>query len=89
MDTDSFIINIMTEDFYKDISDDVKTRFDTSYYKVNRLLPLGKYKNVMKFLKDILGGKIMTEFVALRPKNCSYLTDDGNINKKAKRTKNA
>ena len=38
-------------------------------------------------MKDELGGKIMAEFVALRPKTYSYLMDDGNSNKKAKRTK--
>ena len=30
MDTDSFIMNIKTEDFYKDIANDVEKRFDTS-----------------------------------------------------------
>ena len=30
MDTDSFIMHIKTEDFYKDIADDVEKRFDTS-----------------------------------------------------------
>ena len=39
-------------------------------------------------MKDEVGGKIITEFVALRPKTCSYLMDDGNTNKKAKGTKN-
>ena len=34
-----------------------------------------------------LGGKIMTEFVALRPKTNSYLTDDCEEDKKAKGTK--
>ena len=33
MDTDSFIIHIKTEDFYKDIADDVKKRYDTSDYE--------------------------------------------------------
>ena len=42
MDTDSFIMNIKTEDFYKDIANDVKKRFDTSNYEVNRPLPTGK-----------------------------------------------
>ena len=38
-------------------------------------------------MKDELGGKIITEFVALRPKTYSYLTDDGKEDKKAKGTK--
>ena len=42
MDRDSFIMNIKTNDFYKDISDDVDNRFDTSYYEVKRPLLMGK-----------------------------------------------
>ena len=38
-------------------------------------------------MKDELGGKIITEFVTLRPKPCSYSTDDGKEDKKAKGTK--
>ena len=38
-------------------------------------------------MKDELGGKIMTEFAALRPKIYSCLMDDGNSSKKAKGTK--
>ena len=37
-------------------------------------------------MKYQLGGKITTEFVGLRPKTYSYLTDNGNNNKKAKGT---
>ena len=44
MDTDSFIMNIKTNDFYKDISNDVDNRFDNSNYEVNRPLPTGKNK---------------------------------------------
>ena len=44
MDTDSFIMNIKANDFYKDISNDVENRFDTSNYEVNRPLPTGKNK---------------------------------------------
>ena len=44
MDTDSFKINIKTNDFYKYISNDVENRFDTSNYEVNRPLPTGKNK---------------------------------------------
>ena len=87
MDTDSFVMNIKTNNFYKDISSDVEKRFDTSNYECNRPLPTGKNKKVIGLMKDELGGKIITEFVALRPKTFSYLTDDGKEDKKAKETK--
>ena len=77
---------IKTEDFYKDIADDVEKRFDTSNYECDRLLPKGKYKTVIELMKDELRGKIMREFVALRPKTYSYLMDDGRSDKKAKGT---
>ena len=38
-------------------------------------------------MKDELGGETITEFVTLRPKTYSYLTDDSKENKKAKGTK--
>ena len=87
MDTDSFIMNIKTEDFYKDIANDVEKRFDTSNYEVNRLLPTGKNKKVIGLMKDELGEKIIMVFVTLRPKTYSYLTDDCKEDKKAKGTK--
>ena len=87
MDTDSFIMYIKTEDIYKDIADHVEKRFDTSNYEVNRPLPTGKNKKVIGLMKDKLGGKIMTEFVVLRPKTYSYLTYDCKEDKKAKGTK--
>ena len=80
MDTDSFIINIKTD--YKDISNDVENRLDTSNYEVNRPLPTGKNKKIIGLMKDELGGKIITEFVTLRPKTYSFLTDDGKEDKK-------
>ena len=87
MDTDSFIMNIKTNDFYKDISDDVDNRFDISNYEVKRPLLMGKNKNVIGLMKDELGGEIITEFVTLRPKTYSYLTDDSKEDKTAKATK--
>ena len=87
MDMDSFIMHIKTEDFYKDIADDVEKKFDTSNYTVERPLPMGKIKKVIVMMKDELGGKIMKQFIGLRPKCYSYLTDDGNAVKKAKGTK--
>ena len=87
MDTDSFIMNTKTNDFYKDISDDVDKRFDTSNHEVKRPLPIGKNKKVIGLMKDELGGEIITEFIGLRSKTCSYLADNDKINKKAKGTK--
>ena len=86
MDTDSFVMNIKTSDFYKDIANDVEKRFDTSVYEVYRPLPTGKNKKVIGLMKDELGGKIITEFVTLKLKTYSYLTDDGKEDKKAKGT---
>ena len=68
MDTDSFVVNIKTKDFYKDIAENVKERFDTSNYIYDRPLPTGVNKKVIGLMKDELGGDIITEFVALRPR---------------------
>ena len=56
MDTDSFLMHIKTNDFYKDIASDVENRFDISNYEVNRPLPTGKNKKVIGLMKDELGG---------------------------------
>ena len=86
IDTDSFVVNIKTKDFYKDISQDVNKRFDTSNYTFGRPLPTGINKKVIGLMKDELGGDIITEFVALRPKAYSYITNDFIEMKKAKGT---
>ena len=87
MDTDSFVIQIETKDFYEDIANDVEEWFDTSNYDDNGLLPTGKNKKVIGLFKDELGGKIMKEFVGLRAKTYAYLMDDDSEHKKAKGTK--
>ena len=86
-DTDSFVINIKINDFYKDISQDINESFDTSNYTFDRPLPKGKNKKVIGLMKDEFGGGIITEFVALRPKTYSYITNDFTELKKAKGTK--
>ena len=62
MDTDSFILYMKTDDIYKDIAEDVETRFDTSNYELDRTLPKAKNKEVIGLMKDELGGKIMTKY---------------------------
>ena len=86
MDTDSLIYNIKTEDSYADIADDVEEMFDTSGYdkKDARPLPIRKNKKVIGLMKDESGGKIMTEFIALRSKLYSYKKLDGEEDKKCK-----
>ena len=71
MDTDSFIMHIKTEDFYKDSSNDVDKWFDTSNYDKNasRSLEIGKNKKVIRKFRDELGGKVMTKFVHLAQKH--------------------
>ena len=88
-DTDSFVTDIKTEDFFEVISNDVERWFDTSNYDKNdkRPLSIGKNKKVPRLFKDELGGKIVTEVVALRPKTYAYLMDGGSDHKKAKDTK--
>ena len=86
MDTDSFIAYIKADDLYKDIAEDVETRYGTSNFELNRPLSKEKNKKVIGLLKDELGGKVMTKFVGLRAKTYSYLTDDGSENKKANST---
>ena len=76
MDTDSLVYDIKTEDFYKDIAEDVETRFDTSGYVPGRPLPIEKNKKVIGLMKDELGGKIMKEFIRLRPKMYSYRVEE-------------
>ena len=83
-DTDSFVIYVITDDFYKDIASDVEKWFDTSRYDENdeRPLSIGKNKKEIGFFKDELGGKIMKEFAGLRANTYAYLMDDDSEKKK-------
>ena len=87
MDIDSFIAHVKTNDICIDIAEDVETRFDNSNYEIDRLLSMGKNKQVIGLMKDELGGQIMKKFVRLRAKTCTYLKDNDAEYKKAKGTK--
>ena len=88
-DTDSLMYEIETEDFYKDISKDVKDRFDTSDYPENHPsgIPTGINKKVLGMFKDEAAGKIIKEFVGLRAKLYSFIMEDGKENKRCKGVK--
>ena len=90
-DTDSFLYEIQTEDFYKDIAGDVRDRFDTSDYPENHPsgIPTGINKKVLGMFKDEAAGKVIKEFVGLRAKLYSYKMDEGKENKRCKGIKKA
>ena len=72
MDTDSLILYIKTDDVYKDIAEDVETRFDTSNYELERPLPTEKNKKAIASMEDELGGEFKRKFVGLTVKTYSH-----------------
>ena len=73
-DTDSLMYEIETDDFYKDISPDVRDKFDTSNYPKDHPsgIETGANKKVIGMFKDEAGGLIISEFVGLRAKLYSF-----------------
>ena len=87
MDTDTFIVHVKIDHIYKDIAEDVETRFDTSYFELGRPLRKGQNKKVIVLMRDELGGQIMKGFVRLGAETYSYLKGNNDEDKKAKGTK--
>ena len=89
-DTDSTMYEIHTEDFYKDISADIKYRFDISNYPPDHPsgIPSGLNKKVLGMFKDEANGKVIDEFVGLGAKLYSYKMLEGEESKKCKGLKN-
>ena len=85
-DTDSFGYEIETEDFFKDISNDVEAKFDTSAYPKNHPsgIKTGVNKKVIGMMKDECSGEIMSGFVGLRAKSYATKMDSGEESKKCK-----
>ena len=83
-DTDSLLYLIHTDGFYKDISKDIETKFDTSDYPENH--PSGILTRVNKkaigMFKDEVAGRQITHFVGLRQKLYSFKVEDGSLTKK-------
>ncbi|XP_033115278.1 uncharacterized protein LOC117115545 [Anneissia japonica] len=80
-DTDSMFLKITTEDVYADMRENLDW-FDTSNYDKDSMLYSEKNKKVPGKMKDELGGTIMTEFVALKPKMYSFKTQDPRLDVK-------
>ena len=87
MDRYSFIVHIKQKLFIKIFQKMSKKDSTLTNYEVDRPLPIEKNGKVLGLMKDEIGGKIMTKFVGLRSKTCSYLKDNNNEEKKAKGTK--
>ena len=85
-DTDSLIYHIHTDDFYQDISDDIRTKFDTSDYPPNHESGIltGVNKKVIGMFKDEVAGKQITHFIGLRPKLYSFKIEEDKEVKKCK-----
>ena len=81
-DTDSLVLEIETEDFFADISADVKEWFDTNDFSpehpavLNGMPIVPENKKKIGLMKDECCGAVMTEFVALKPKLYSFLTEE-------------
>ena len=90
-DTDSLAYEIETEDFYKDISGDVRGFFDTSNFPKGHSsgIEVGCNKKVVGMFKDEAGGKIIREFVGLRAKLYAYKMHEGKEEKRCKGVKKA
>ena len=90
MDTDIFVINIFTEDFFEAINNNIERWFDTSNYDKNDKWPLqiGINKQVIGMFKDESRVKIMKEFCAPRAKTKAHLMDDDSESKNVKGTRN-
>lgn len=70
-DTDSMVLNIFTEDVYKDL-EKIKDHLDTSNYPKDHFLYSTENKKVIGKFKDELSGNIITEFIAIRSKVYGY-----------------
>ena len=88
-DTDSLLYLIHTDDFYKDISHDIETKFDTSDYPPNHESGIltGVNRKVIGMFKDEVAGRQITHFVGLRPKLYSFKVEDDKIVEKCKAIK--
>ena len=83
--TDSLMCEIHTEDFFEDIREDIKEKFDTSNFENPKLPRLNK--KVPGIFKVETGGKTISDFVGLRAKSYAFDMDEDEF-KKCKGVKN-
>ena len=73
---------IKTDTIYKEVTENVETRFDTSNYELDKPFSKGKNKKAIGWMKDKLGGKIMKKIAGFRAKTYSYLIYNDSEDKK-------
>lgn len=71
-DTDSLCYEIETDDLYEDMASHMH-HFDTSDYPVDHPLHSNVNKKVLGKMKDEMAGKVINEFIGLKPKMYSIL----------------
>ena len=87
-DTDSVIIHVTTADISTDMLQNLDD-YDTSNYPPSHPLFSVKNKKVIGKFKDELGGKVMSEFVGIRPKMYSYTGEDSGKRAKGSRSQSS
>ena len=87
-DTDSLLLEIQTEDVYKDMAQHASL-YDTSDYPKDHPLHSEANKKVLGKMKDECAGRPIAEYIGLRPKMYSILETDGGNIKKAKGVRKA
>jgi hypothetical protein len=85
-DTDSLLLEIQMEDVYSDMSEH-QSLYDTSEYPEDHPLHSKVNKKVLGKMKDECAGRVIEEYVGLRPKMYSILEASGSCIKKAKGVK--
>ena len=85
METDSLVIQTKSLDFQYNTTKDIETRCDLSSYEEKKKisLPIGKNKKVIGLMKDEMGGKTLTEFVAVKLKTYAVKIQKDEYEKKS------
>ena len=85
-DTDSLLLEIQTEDVYSDMSEH-QSLYDTSDLPEDHPLHSNVNKKVLGKMKDECAGRVIEEYIGLRPKMYSILEASGACIKRAKGVK--